>query len=171
MYISVMKASEIYNEINAKYPNLVEKLLDKSSTENENERQTIYGDLMNWLRDYYTIFPIADREQVAKLLLGDYVIKHLFCLQKTYIVVQESDVDGEMLFNAVPCSTKEAARKVMQNIKNQILRDYGHYNGYTPEELQENFEIEEDDDRWYINDPFDNYYEDVRIEEKVVVIR
>ena len=166
-----MEVSEIYQEIITKYPNLVEKLLDKSSLESESERQTIYGDLMDWLRDYYTIIPLADREQVARLLLGNYVISHPYCLQKTYIVLQESNVDREIIINAVPCATLEAARKVLQDEKNTILQDSPHYDHYTPEELEEEFEIEEDDDRWYINDPSDDYYEDIKIIEQVIVVR
>lgn len=166
-----MEVSEIYQEIITKYPNLVENLLDKSSLESDSERQTIYGDLMNWLRDYYTIIPLADREQVARLLLGNYVINHPYCLQKTYIVLQESNVDGEIIISATPCTTLEAARKVLQDEKNTILRESKHYDHYTPEELEEEFEIEEDDDSWYINDPSDDYYEDIKIIEKVIVMR
>ena len=77
-----MNALEIYNEIKTKHPDLVERKLEKSSLESDSERQTIYGDLMDWMRDYYTLIPLADREQVVRLLLGDYVIHHPYCLQK-----------------------------------------------------------------------------------------
>jgi hypothetical protein len=75
------KALEIYGEINSSYPYLVEHLLDKSKRESDSERQTIYGDLMDWLRDMYSL-SLNDRNYVAKLLLGDYVIHHPYCLQK-----------------------------------------------------------------------------------------
>ena len=75
------KALEIYGEINSSYPDLVELLLDKSKRESDSERQTIYGDLMDWLRDMYSL-SLNDRNYVAKLLLGDYVIYHPYCLQK-----------------------------------------------------------------------------------------
>ena len=166
-----MNALEIYNEIKTKHPDLVENKLDRSSLESDSERQTIYGDLMDWMRDYYTLIPLADREQVVKLLLGDYVIHHPYCLQKVYIVQQESNVDGELIINAVPCTTREAARKVLQDEKNTILHESPHYMGRTKDELKEDFEIEESDDRWYINDPCDDYYEDINIVEKVIVIR
>ena len=166
-----MNTLEIYNEIKTKHPDLVERKLEKSSLESDSERQTIYGDLMNWMRDYYTLIPLVDREQVVKLLLGDYVIQHPYCLQKVYIVQQESNVDGELLFNSVPCTTLEAARKILQDEKNTILHESRHYTGYTKDELEENFYIEESDDRWYINDPCDDYYEDIQIVEKIVVIR
>jgi hypothetical protein len=166
-----MNALEIYNEIKTKHPDLVENKLDRSSLESDSERQTIYGDLMNWMRDYYTLIPLADREQVVRLLLGDYVIHHPFCLQKVYIVQQESNVDGELIINAVPCTTLETARKILQDEKNTILHESHHYMGRTKDELEEDFYIEESDDRWYINDPCDDYYEDIQIVEKVIVIR
>jgi hypothetical protein len=166
-----MNALEIYNEIKTKHPDLVENKLDRSSLESDSERQTIYGDLMDWMRDYYTLIPLADREQVVRLLLGDYVIQHPYCLQKVYIVQQESNVDGELIINAVPCTTREAARKVLQGMKNFILHESPHYMGRTKDELEEEFEIEEGGDRWYINDPCDDYYEDIQIVEKIIVIR
>ena len=166
-----MTVTEIYQEIKTQHPNLVESLLDRSSRECESERQTIYGDLMDWMRDYYTIIPLADREQVVKLLLADYVIQHPCCLQKVYIVQQESNVDGEILFNAVPCASLYTARRVLQQCKNAILHECPHYSGRTKAELKAGFEIEEGADRWYINDPCDDYYEDIRIIDKIVVIR
>ena len=156
-----MEIKEIYEKIQKENPNLVERLLKKSSR--ENEQQTIYGDLSDWLRDYYTIIPLSDRDVVARLLIGDYVIHHPYCVQ------QESNVDGEIIINSVPCATLEAARKVLQDEKDTILQDSPHYDHYTPEELEEEFEIEEDDDRWYINDPCDDYYEDIKIIEKNIV--
>lgn len=162
-----MEIKEVYEKIQKENPNLVERLLKKSSR--ENEQQTIYGDLSDWLRDYYTIIPLSDRDVVARLLIGDYVIHHPYCLQKVWIVQQESNVDGEIIINSVPCATLEAARKVLQDEKDTILQDSPHYDHYTPEELEEEFEIEEDDDSWYINDPCDDYYEDIKIIEKNIV--
>lgn len=166
-----MEVTEIYQEILTEHPNLVKRLLDKSSKESDSERQTIYGELMDWMRNYYTLIPLADREQVVRLLLGDYVIRHPYCLQKVYIVQQESNVDGELIINAVPCTTRETAKKVLQDEKNTILHESPHYMGRTKKQLEEDFEIEEGDGRWYINDHCDDYYEDIQIVEKVIVIR
>ena len=88
---------------------------------------------------------------------------------RVWIVQQESNVDGEIIINSVPCASLEAARKVLQDEKETILNESPHYDHYTPEELEEEFEIEEGDDRWYINDPCDDYYEDIKIIEKEVV--
>lgn len=162
-----MEIKEIYEKIQKENPNLVERFLKKSSR--ENETQTIYGDLSDWLRDYYTIIPLSDRDVVARLLIGDYVIHHPYCLQRVWIVQQESNVDGEIIINSVPCASLEAARKVLQDEKETILNESPHYMGRTKKELEEDFEIEETKNGWYINDPCDDYYEDIKIIEKEVV--
>lgn len=164
-----MEVKEIYEKIQREHPNLVERFLDKSSRENEQEQQTIYGDLSDWLRDYYTLIPSADRDVVARLLIGDYVIHHPYCLQRAYMVIQESNVDGEMLFNAVPCTSMEAAKAVLAQEKETILNESHHFSNLTEDDMDE-MEVEEDEERFYINDPCDDYYEDIRIETKNIVI-
>lgn len=72
---------EVYNEILTNNPKLVERKLERSRLESESERQTIYGDLMDWMRDYYTLMPLVDRTNVVRLLIGDYVIHHPYCLK------------------------------------------------------------------------------------------
>jgi hypothetical protein len=168
--IEIMEIKEIYEKIQREHPNLVESFLDKSSRENEQEQQTIYGDLSDWLRDYYTIIPSADRDVVARLLIGDYVIHHPYCLQRAYMVIQESNVDGEMLFNAVPCTSMEAAKAVLAQEKRTILHESHHFGNLTEDDMEE-MEVEEDEQRFYINDPCDDYYEDIRIEVKNIIVK
>jgi hypothetical protein len=105
--LRVMDIKKIYEKIQKEHPKLVERLLDRCISE---DSCTIYGELADWLRDYYTLVPLADRDAVARLLIGDYVIRHPYCLQRVYMVIQESNVDGEILFNAVPCTSKETAK-------------------------------------------------------------
>lgn len=161
-----MEIKEIYEKIQRENPNLVERFLKKGSK--EYEQQTIYGDLSDWLRDYYTIIPLSDRDVVARLLIGDYVIHHPYCLQKVWIVQQESDVDGEIIINSVPCASLEVARKVLQGEKNTILRESHHFGNMTDDDRAE-MEVEEDSDNFFINDPCDDYYEDIKIIEKNIV--
>ena len=163
-----MEVTEIYQQIKEQHPNLVENKLDRSSLESDGERQTIYGDLMDWMRDYYTLIPLADREQVVRLLLGDYVIQHPFCLQKVYIVQQESNVDGEVLFNAVPCVSEETAKKLMQDEIRTLLNE-SHFIAFI--DRPDDFILEQTDTSYYIEDTCDDYYEDIRIIEKIIVIR
>jgi hypothetical protein len=113
---------------------------------------------------------MIDREMVAKMLIGQYVIKHPYCLQKVYNVVQESNVDGELIINATPCRTLEAAQKVMSDEIHTIMTESHHF-GWCKNlsTLEEEYEVEKDDTSFYLNDPSDDYYEDIKIEEKIIL--
>ena len=161
-----MEIKKIYEKIQKENPKLVERLLDKCIRE---DSCTIYGELADWLHDYYTMLSLNDRDAVARLLIGDYVIHHPYCLQRVYMVIQESNVDGEMLFNAVPCTSMEAAKAVLAQEKETILNESHHFANLTEDDM-EYIEVEEDERRFYINDPYDDYYEDIRIETKDIVI-
>ena len=90
-------------------------------------------------------------------------------MAKIFIVLQESNVDGELIINPVPCISLELAQKTLKKEAYTILTESHHFSGYTADELEENFEIEFTDDRFYINDHCDDYYEDIRIIEKELV--
>ena len=159
-----------FNEIKAKHPNLVKGLLDTSSREQESEQQTIYGDLRDWVRDMYcATLDATEREELVRQLIADYVIQTMYCLQRVYMVIQESNVDGEILFNAVPCTSMETAKAVLAQEKHTILHESHHFSNLTEDDMAE-MEVEEDEERFYINDPCDDYYEDIRIETKNIVI-
>lgn len=77
----VKKALE---EINKNYPNLMrgwgmprqktnKKLVVKYVEEGT---QFLYGDLSDWIRDYYTHLTLEERDELAKLLIGEFVIKN-----------------------------------------------------------------------------------------------
>ena len=90
-------------------------------------------------------------------------------MDKIWLVTQESNVDGEILFNITPCATEEAAKKVFEQLKSEILSN-GHFGDY--EELlgtDEEYEVYEDnEDEFYIDDNYDEYYELVRVYEKEI---
>lgn len=74
----------VLGEIKAQNPNLIERLTQKSLCESPDERQTLYGDLLDWLRDMYSYCLDGwDRDELAKYLIGDYVIHHPECLSIT----------------------------------------------------------------------------------------
>lgn len=85
-----------------------------------------------------------------------------------WLVYLESNVDGEIYFDAIPCASLKIARKTLKKEKERVLKEFHHYKGYTKEELEEEFEIEETLNRFYINDPSDDYYEDYKIEKKEI---
>ena len=84
---------------------------------------------------------------------------------KIWIVNLESNVDGEVMFEAIPCASKEAARRVLKEEKEYVLEESHHWSKYA-DDFDERIDTE---DHFYINDPFDSYYEDYTIEEKEVV--
>ena len=63
--------------------------------------------------------------------------------EKIYLVMWESNVDGERFFNATPCRTLEAAEKKMEENIKEIL---GH--GHFMRADKKDFIPDETDDDW-----------------------
>ena len=88
-------------------------------------------------------------------------------MDKIWIVLQESNVDGELIIAATPCESLELAKEVLEEEKEYVLNESFHYSRMSDEDMKE-MEIEETDTRYYINDPYDDYYEDIKIIEKKI---
>lgn len=90
---------------------------------------------------------------------------------KVFLVKQESNCDGEILFNVTPCKDMETAKKVMEDEVKTLLTESVHYNGIDIDKADENsdFTVERDEKRFFINDNCDDYYEEITIEEKEIV--
>ena len=86
-------------------------------------------------------------------------------IERIWLVTQESKVDGEILFNVVPCVSKETAKEIMDK-EIQTLMNEGHFTDY--KERPNDFILEQTEDSFYIEDTSDDYYEDIRIEEKQI---
>ena len=80
---------------------------------------------------------------------------------KVFLVKQESKCDGEVLFNVTPCKDMETAKKVMEDEVKTLLTESYNYNGI--------FTIEHYEERFFISDNCDDYYEEITIEEKEIV--
>ena len=85
-------------------------------------------------------------------------------MEKIWLVTQESNVGGEIMFNAVPCISEETAKKVMEQEKNTILSESIQYKKYD----KDNFKVEDDDVHFFIQDLYYDYYEYISIEEKEI---
>lgn len=85
-------------------------------------------------------------------------------IKKIWLVTQESNVDGEITFNAAPCISEEIAKKVMEQKKNTILTESNHYKKHN----KDDFKIEDDDVHFFIQDLYDDYYEYITIEVKQI---
>ena len=85
---------------------------------------------------------------------------------KIYNVILESNVDGELIVTAVPCISLEVARDILNKEVDTLLNESRHYSGIPQDDLDDFFTIERSEDRYFIQDNTDDYYEDYRIEEK-----
>lgn len=85
---------------------------------------------------------------------------------KVWLVTQESKVDGEIMFNVVPCKSQEKARVVMQE-EIRTLFNESHFIAFI--DRPDDFILEQTEDTYYIEDTCDDYYEDIRIEEKEII--
>ena len=90
---------------------------------------------------------------------------------KVFLVKQESNCDGEILFNVAPCKDMETAKKVMDDEVKTLLTESAHYNGIDIDNADKDgdFTIEYDEEHFFIIDNCDDYYEEITIEEKEIV--
>jgi len=86
-------------------------------------------------------------------------------MEKIFLLIQESNVDGEILINVTPCTTIEIARKLMKQEVFTLLNESIHYSGFS----KGYFIIEETKDYYFIKDKNDDYYEYLKIDEKEIV--
>lgn len=163
-----MTLIEAYNNIKKNYPNLVEYLIKRSLKESESERQTIYGDLSDWIRDYYSDLSLPNKDMLAKLILGDYVIKKGSFSTKVYALTQESNIDGEIYFCVNLFYSYEDAKKAMDEEIDWIVNESHHFKSDSLEQMKEDFYVEYNDYRFFVDDESDDYYEQLKIEEKVI---
>ena len=90
-------------------------------------------------------------------------------MKSVWLLIQESNVDGEIIVNATPFSNEKKVRNALDETKHEILTDYRHYKQFSSEELKEYFTIDESENGYFIEDNTDDYYECLRIEKKKVL--
>ena len=86
-------------------------------------------------------------------------------IDKIWLVTQESNVDGQMIFDVVPCASEETARKVMRDKITALLND-SHFAAFA--DRPTDFVLEQTETSYYIEDTCDDYYKYVSIEEKQI---
>lgn len=84
--------------------------------------------------------------------------------EKIYIVMWESNVDGERLFDATPCRTLEAAEDILEANINEILT-----NGHFADADMDDCTIEAGISSYFITDETDDYWEHTYIREKELI--
>ena len=89
---------------------------------------------------------------------------------KVFILVQESNCDGEILVNVIPCADLETAKAEMQREIDTLLSECGKYQGIDLNKIdRETFSLERDEMRFHIACNYDDYYERLDIVEKEIV--
>ena len=86
--------------------------------------------------------------------------------QKVWVMTQESCVDGEVHFNVVVCDSEETAKAQMQKEIDWLKNESIHFRDFDKE--GEDFEVEQEDCRFFLNDPCDDYYEEIMVMEKEI---
>lgn len=61
----------IYNELKNK--NICQ---NKGLANNSKDKQLLYGDILDYLRDYYSFLSPLEKDVLAKLIIGDFVVKN-----------------------------------------------------------------------------------------------
>lgn len=81
-------------------------------------------------------------------------------IEKTIsVVVWESKVDGDVLVEVYPCDTLEVAQTKVQEFKNWVLSE-GHFSDINAIDCEI---VNDDNDRYFIMDNIDDYWEDIYI--------
>ena len=98
-------------------------------------------------------------------------------VEKIWLVTQESDVDGEVTFNIVPCISEETAKRVLQKEVQTLLSESPKYkdvkrwmdgdDSLNYDDCPYTWE-NDNDDAFYISCVYDDYYELIKIEEKEI---
>ena len=86
-------------------------------------------------------------------------------MKKIWLVTQESNVDGQIMFNVVPCVSEETAKKVMQDEITTLLNE-SHFIAFI--DRPDDFILEQTETSYHIEDTCDDYYEYITIEEKEI---
>ena len=98
-------------------------------------------------------------------------------VEKIWLVTQESNVDGEIMFNVVPCICLETAKRVLQKEVQTLLSESPKYknvkrwmdggDSLNYDDCPYTWE-NDNDDTFYISCVYDDYYELIKIEEKEI---
>ena len=91
--------------------------------------------------------------------------------EKIWILCMESCVDGEIFFEVKPFASLESAQVLLKDKVEDIFKEIIHFKVFADfgkEELAEYCSIEKDDNRYFIKDLFDDYYEEYYIVEKEI---
>lgn len=87
--------------------------------------------------------------------------------KKVWVVTQESNVDGEIHFNTLVCDSEKTALTEMQREIEWIKNESFHFRNF--DERGDDFEVEQSEHRFFINDDTDDYYEEIMVKETEII--
>lgn len=87
--------------------------------------------------------------------------------EKKWIMTQESNVDGEIIFNVLVCENRKIALREMAEEIEWIKNESNHFAGF--DQKEDEFNIEQSDQGFFITDKSDDYYEKISISEKEII--
>ena len=87
--------------------------------------------------------------------------------EKKWIMTQESNVDGEIIFNVLVCENRKIALREMAEEIEWIKNESNHFAGF--DQKEDEFNIEQSDQDFFITDNSDDYYEKISISEKEII--
>ena len=88
---------------------------------------------------------------------------------KIFNLIQESNVDGEIIVNVIPCASAELAQKAMDDEIATLISDSHKYKNLNINNPSDDFIVERCEGHTFIKVVNDDYYEEFRIDEKEVV--
>ena len=93
---------------------------------------------------------------------------------KVFNVIQTSNCDGEILVNVTPCGDLDTAKKIMQDEVKELLSSY-KYDGLNLDMIEQDqdcdYTLERDETHFYLACTYDDYSEDITIEEKEILYK
>ena len=88
---------------------------------------------------------------------------------KVFNLIQESNVDGEIIVNVIPCASIELAQKAMDDEIAALISNSYKYKNLNINNPSDDFIVERCEGHTLIKVVNDDYYEEFRIDEKEVV--
>lgn len=98
-------------------------------------------------------------------------------MEKIYNVIQTSNCDGEILVSVTPCADLDSAKAVMNEEIDTLLSE-GKYSGLNLDEIERDqnddeadcdYILKRDEESFLIALAYDDYFENIEIEEKEIV--
>jgi hypothetical protein len=88
---------------------------------------------------------------------------------KIFNLIQESNVDGEIIVNVIPCASVELAQKAMDDEIATLISNSPKYKNLNIDNPSDDFIVERCEGHTFIKIVNDDYYEEFKIDEKEIV--